>query len=96
MQEVPARPPAVLPTAHCSLIINRNVGYDGEDSVGTYLNRADVKRALGAPEEMTWVSCSPEVDKYLAGDVMKVRGRHEGARGWRSERSHVLSEGSRA
>ena len=41
--------------------------------MGVYLNRADVKAALGAPQDVVWESCSAEVDKYLAGDVMKVR-----------------------
>ncbi|GAX76677.1 hypothetical protein CEUSTIGMA_g4123.t1 [Chlamydomonas eustigma] len=51
--------------------VRRNTGYDGSDLTTTFLNQPAVKKALGAPMDVPWVSCSADVDKKLAGDVMK-------------------------
>lgn len=53
---------------------HRSVGYDADDLASVYLNQDHVKEALKVPRNATWVSCSPEVDEKLAGDVMKVSG----------------------
>jgi len=55
--------------------IRRNIQYDAPDTTTTFLNYHHVKKAIGAKPDMTYVSCSPEVDQILAGDVMKSTKR---------------------
>ena len=50
--------------------VRRNVGYDGDDRVDAFVNQPHVKRALGVPN-ITWTSCSDEVDLILGPDIMK-------------------------
>jgi hypothetical protein len=47
--------------------VRRNLGYDGYELVDKYLNRADVKAALGADPTITWASCSGEVSVCVVG-----------------------------
>ncbi|GBF91928.1 serine carboxypeptidase-like [Raphidocelis subcapitata] len=51
--------------------VRRDEGYDAPDITTRYLNLPEVKADLGAKADITYVSCSPEVDAAMGHDVMK-------------------------
>jgi vitellogenic carboxypeptidase-like protein len=50
--------------------VRRNLGYDGHDAVDAFVNQPHVKRSLNVPN-ITWTSCSDDVDEILGPDIMK-------------------------
>lgn len=54
----------------CFLPPPRNRGYDGHELVDRFLNQAHVKQEMGIAANVTWLSCSLEVDAVLGHDMM--------------------------
>ncbi len=51
--------------------VRRDKAYDAEDRVSRYLNLPAVKANVAAPANITYASCSAEVDAVMGHDVMK-------------------------
>eukprot|EP00200_Dunaliella_tertiolecta_P010739 CAMPEP_0202391350 /NCGR_PEP_ID=MMETSP1127-20130417/91786_1 /ASSEMBLY_ACC=CAM_ASM_000462 /TAXON_ID=3047 /ORGANISM="Dunaliella tertiolecta, Strain CCMP1320" /LENGTH=524 /DNA_ID=CAMNT_0048993775 /DNA_START=16 /DNA_END=1590 /DNA_ORIENTATION=+ len=52
--------------------VRRNTGYDGTMLADRYLSQEHFMRSMGVRGHDVWISCSEDVDRILAHDVMKT------------------------